>query len=108
MKIKVNDTIPEINFFYISESGPKKISSKEITNVRKIVTMVNKKMKKYIKGYNAIFLGKVNDLCFKITLKVTGDGDYLPKYSGNLDIITNMAAKIVSQKSWDNYEKSID
>ena len=29
MKIKVNDTIPEIHLFYISEGGPKKISSKE-------------------------------------------------------------------------------
>ena len=107
--LNINPGTPPVdmsNSIYIELK--KKISSKEITNVQKIVTMVNKKMKKYIKGYNAIFLGKVNDFCFKITLKVTGDGDYLPKYSGNLDIITNMAAKIVSQKSWDNYEKSID
>ena len=37
MKIKVNDTIPEINFFYLSESGPKKISSKELFTGKKVI-----------------------------------------------------------------------
>ena len=37
MKIKVNDIIPEINFFYISESGPKKISSKELFAGKKVI-----------------------------------------------------------------------
>ena len=54
-------------------------------------------MKRYAKGYKCRYIGKLNDRIYKITLSVTGNGDYLPKYSGNLDIITNMAARIVDK-----------
>ena len=65
-----------------------------MTKISKILNLVNKKMKRYAKGYKAEFLGKINNKCVKITLSVVGNGDYLPKYSGNLDIITNMATYI--------------
>ena len=96
--LNINPGTPPVNMsnsIYIELK--KRVKSDEITKVKNIVIMVNKKMKEYSKGYCAKFLGKVNDFCLKITLKVTGNGDYLPKYSGNLDIITNMAAKITNK-----------
>ena len=93
--LNINPGTPPVdmsNSIYIEFK--KKISTNEIRKVKNILKMVNIKMKKYSKGYKADFIGQVNNFCIKITLKVTGDGDYLPKYSGNLDIITNMAANI--------------
>ena len=96
--LNINPGSPPVNMsnsIYIELN--KKILSTELLNVSKIIKSVNKKMNTFAKGYKAEFLGKINDKCLKITLSVTGDGDFLPKYSGNLDIITNMAARITSK-----------
>ncbi len=79
MKIKVNDTIPEINFFYISESGPKKISSKELFAGKKVILVgvpgaftptcslehlpgfIEKKKEIYEKGIERIIFVSKND-----------------------------------------------
>ena len=79
MKIKVNDIIPEINFFYISESGPKKISSKELFAGKKVILVgvpgaftptcslehlpgfIEKKRKIYEKGIEKIIFVSKND-----------------------------------------------
>ena len=79
MKIKVNDTIPEINFFYISESGPKKISSKELFAGKKVILVgvpgaftptcslehlpgfIEKKKEIYEKGIEKIIFVSKND-----------------------------------------------
>lgn len=79
MNIKVNDTIPEINFFYISESGPKKISSKELFAGKKVILVgvpgaftptcslehlpgfIEKKKEIYEKGIEKIIFVSKND-----------------------------------------------
>ena len=79
MKIKVNDTIPEIHFFYISEGGPKKISSKELFTGKKVVLVgvpgaftptcslehlpgfIEKKKEIYEKGIEKIIFVSKND-----------------------------------------------
>ena len=79
MKIKVNDIIPEINFFYISESGPKKISSKELFAGKKVILVgvpgaftptcslehlpgfIEKKKEIYEKGIERIIFVSKND-----------------------------------------------
>ena len=95
--LNINPGYPPVNMsnsIYIELKN--KITSLEISKVSKIINFINKRMKSFAKGYKAEFLGKINDKCLKITLTVEGDGDYLPKYSGNLDIITNMAKHIAS------------
>ncbi len=94
--LNINPGLPPVNMsnsIYIELN--KKVSPVDLSNVSKIINLVNKKMQNYVKGYKAEFLGRINDKCLKITLSVTGDGDYLPKYAGNLDIITNMASSLL-------------
>lgn len=75
----------------------KDLSKKQIYELKKILQRVNKKMKNYAKGFECKYIGNIGNKIYKITLSVTGNGDYLPKYSGNLDIITNMASLIVNK-----------
>ena len=75
----------------------KDLSKKQIFELKKILQRVNKKMKNYAKGFQCNYIGNTGNKIYKITLSVTGNGDYLPKYSGNLDIITNMASLIVNK-----------
>ena len=37
MSININDYLPEVNFFYMSASGPKKIGTKELFDDKKII-----------------------------------------------------------------------
>ena len=37
MSININDYLPEVNFFYMSASGPKKIGTKELFDNKKII-----------------------------------------------------------------------
>lgn len=92
-----NPPVNMSNSIYIEVTN--KILKSEINKIFKLLNLVNKKMKKFVKGYRAEFLGKISDNCIKFTLSVTGDGDYLPKYSGNLDIITNVARSLADKKN---------
>lgn len=61
------------------------------------VKKVEEKIKKYVPGYK-IMTGPVYDNGrVAITLQVLGSGDFLPRYSGNLDIITCAAVEIAEQ-----------
>lgn len=107
--LNINPGSPPVNMsnsIYIEIN--KKVSSVDESNVLKIVNLMNKKMQNYAKGYKAKFIGKIDNKCLKITLSVTGDGDYLPKYSGNLDIITNVASCLVDTVELYKYEKNFN
>ena len=47
----------------------------------------------YVKGYRFIADPVIKDNVVTVSVEVEGDGDFLPKYSGNLDIITSAAVK---------------
>ena len=66
---------------------------------------MEQKIKSYVPGYN-IVLGPVYENS-RITaiIEVVGSGDYLPKYAGNLDIITCAAIKIAETYA---YERLLD
>ena len=64
--------------------------------IRRSVNKMVKELKKYIPGYEVLtpptFEIEENRLTTSIT--VYGQGDYLPKYAGNLDLITCVAVKV--------------
>ena len=94
-----------LKYFYIILRNKKKGAPRKfifyfqykILIVKKLIKKVNKKMVLFSKGYNAEFINKLNDNTFKVTLHVSGNGDYLPKYSGNLDIINCAAIKVTER-----------
>lgn len=47
----------------------------------------------YVKGFRFITDPVIQDNIVNIAVEVEGDGDFLPKYAGNLDIITSAALK---------------
>ena len=79
MSININDFLPEVNLFYMSESGPKKTGTKELFDNKKIILVgvpgaftptcslehlpgfIENKDKFYSKGIDKIIFISVND-----------------------------------------------
>lgn len=62
--------------------------------IRKSVSEMEQKIKKYVPGYKIVLEPTFENGRVTTTLQVVGLGDYLPKYAGNLDIITCAAIEI--------------
>ena len=96
--INISPTTPPINMMNsLYFETKKKISKKEFSLIKKEVKNVNIKIKFYIPGYNALVFNQLSNNIIRITIRVVGRGDYLPKYAGNLDIITSAAMQISKQ-----------
>ena len=102
--INLNPSDPPVNmmnsiFFECS----KNLSKLDLLKIAKVLKMINKKIKTYIPGYNAKFFRTEKKNIFRVTIRVVGQGDYLPSYAGNLDIITSAAAhlsKLIYEKNF--------
>lgn len=76
------------------------IDHPDMEAIRKGVQKVVAEIKKYVPGYKLIVEPVYENGRVTTTLQVIGLGDYLPKYAGNLDIITCAAIEIA-----ENYAK---
>jgi len=96
--INLNPTIPPVNMMnsLFFELG-KKLSSGKYLSLKNEIKKINLKIKFYIPGYNAILFRSFNDKILRVTIRVVGQGDYLPTYAGNLDIITSSAVHLSKQ-----------
>ena len=100
--ININPSEPPVNmmnslFFELKNNIDKKIFKK----IEDAVNKINKKIKAYIPQYNAKVFKSVEKNIIRITIRVIGQGDYLPTYAGNLDIITSSAvylSKFINEK----------
>jgi acetaldehyde dehydrogenase len=100
--ININPSEPPVNmmnslFFEVKKNIDKKIFKRIVNAVNKI----NKRIKVYIPQYNAKVFKSVEKNIIRITIRVVGQGDYLPTYAGNLDIITSSAvylSKFINEK----------
>jgi acetaldehyde dehydrogenase len=54
-------------------------------------------IQRYIPGYEVLVWPKLDNGRIAVMVRVTGSGDYLPSYAGNLDII-NCAAIAVAEE----------
>jgi acetaldehyde dehydrogenase len=80
-----------------------KLSKLDLSKINEGVKTVNKKIKVYIPGYNIRLFKTEKKNIFRITIRVVGQGDYLPPHSGNLDIITSAAAYLAQLIYEKNY-----
>ena len=78
------------------------IDNPDMDRIKDVISKVENDIKRYVPGYR-IALGPVyHDGRVTISCEVTGSGDYLPEYAGNLDIITCAALEIA-----ENYARRV-
>lgn len=70
------------------------IKNPDIEKIRFEVNKIVKEIKKYVPGYKITVEPIFEDGRLMTTIEVESIGDYLPKYAGNLDIITCAAIEI--------------
>ncbi|MBR5272278.1 MAG: acetaldehyde dehydrogenase (acetylating) [Clostridia bacterium] len=69
------------------------IENPDLKEISKAVAETEREIKKYAPGYRVVFGPAYAKGCVVVAVEVEGAGDYLPKYSGNLDIINCAAIK---------------
>ena len=74
-----------------------KISSPDMKKLDKSIHAMAAKIQEYVPGYKVITGPILTNRVVVTTIEVLGLGDYIPKYSGNLDIITSAAIKIAEE-----------
>ena len=96
--LNLNPSIPPVNmmnslFFELKKT----INSKTYNNLKNELNKINLYIKFYIPDYNATLFKGFNKKILRVTVRVIGQGDYLPTYAGNLDIITSSAVYLSKQ-----------
>lgn len=79
-----------------------KIENPNLEKIKENIFKVEAEIRKYVPGYR-IALGPVFEKGrLTIMIEVVGAGDYLPRYSGNLDIITCAAVQVAEEHARQN------
>lgn len=70
-----------------------------IEEITMAVRRMEEQVRRYVPGYKVIVGPSIIDGILAFTVEVSGNGDFLPKYAGNLDIIT-CAAVEMAERYW--------
>lgn len=76
-----------------------KVKNPDIDKIREAAFECLERIKEYVPGYRFLLEPIIQDDVVTTMVEVEGLGDYLPKYSGNLDIINSAAIKIAESKA---------
>lgn len=76
-----------------------KVKNPDIDKIREAAFECLEWIKEYVPGYRFLLEPIIQDDVVTTMVEVEGLGDYLPKYSGNLDIINSAAIKIAESKA---------
>lgn len=88
--IILNPARPSImmhNTLYVAAENP------DMDAVKRAVDEMEARIREYLPGYAVVQGPSYYDGKIVVMVKIEGTGDYLPKYSGNLDVITSAAVK---------------
>lgn len=72
------------------------VENPDMNRIRRAVRKMEKKIQDYVPGYQIVTGPIYENGRLAITLQVTGTGDFLPRYAGNLDIITCAAIEVAT------------
>jgi len=90
--ININPSEPPVNMMNsLFFETNKVISATQYKILKNKINLINDRIKSYIPEYNAKIFKTFQKNIIRVTIRVVGQGDYLPKYAGNLDIITSSA-----------------
>jgi acetaldehyde dehydrogenase len=92
--IIVNPAEPPI---YMRNTIFTKVKNKDLDMITKAVHDMVEKIREYVPGYSIILGPIIQDDTVTTMMQVAGLGDYLPVYSGNLDIINSAAINIAEK-----------
>ena len=70
------------------------IDNPDMDRIIKEVRLTEKKIQQYVPGYRVLYDPVFENGRVTTAIEVVGQGDYLPKYAGNLDIITCAAVEV--------------
>ena len=70
------------------------IDNPDMPSIIKAVRDMEKKIQKYVPGYHLLYEPVFDNKRVTTAVEVIGQGDYLPKYAGNLDIITSASVEV--------------
>lgn len=79
---------------FMSNTIYAKVEAPDIEKMKIRIFEVEAEIRKYVPGYKVILGPVYEDGRVIVMVEVAGRGDYLPSYSGNLDIITCAAVKV--------------
>lgn len=100
--ININPSEPPVNMMNsLFFETNKVISATQYDALKDRIDLINDRIKSYIPEYNAKIFKTFQKNIIRVTIRVVGQGDYLPKYAGNLDIITSSAiflCKMINEK----------
>lgn len=100
--LNLNPAEPEVYMqttIFVKISGSS-VKNNEFREIKRYIGSMAKKVKTYNPGYEIIVAPHLYNNVIATTVRTIGVGDYLPKYAGNLDIITSAAIRVA-----ENYEK---
>ncbi|MDR7870471.1 MAG: acetaldehyde dehydrogenase (acetylating) [Tissierellaceae bacterium] len=97
--IILNPAEPSI---YMRNTVYTKVRNRDMALIKDSVSKMVEKIKEYVPGYRILLDPIIQDDVVTTMIEVEGLGDYLPVYSGNLDIINAAAINIA-----ENYAKKI-
>ena len=75
-----------------------RVKNPDIEAIRESVNDMVSKIQEYVPGYSLRVPPIIKDDLVTTIVEVRGQGDYLPSYSGNLDIMT--AAAVATAEKW--------
>jgi len=73
------------------------IESPKLAELKKKILSVEKKIRTYVPGYMLAMQPAYTNGLYIVMTKVKGSGDFLPSYSGNLDIINSAAVAVAEE-----------
>ncbi|MEK7629866.1 MAG: acetaldehyde dehydrogenase (acetylating) [Patescibacteria group bacterium] len=80
------------------------IEKPKLKEIEEKIKEIIAQIKKYASGYKLILGPTYENGRLTITTEVTGLGDFLPEYSGNLDIITSAAVQVAEEYARKKYK----